>query len=133
MTIDELVKRTTIDFKRRFIRSEAEDMLKQLSMKIGGGARIAYSVKYFNGFNNGEEDRGSFEISGMISIIGKAIGEPFSFITSSFRDSCVVSGLQFQIIPGYDSLAEYKPETLALWDETRRAVAEYIAEIPPLL
>jgi hypothetical protein len=41
------------------------------------------------------------------------------------EDSTMFAGMQFDLIPGHDTIEEYRPEIAKLWDDARECVNNY--------
>jgi hypothetical protein len=125
MSLEELTEKATIEFRRPLGLKEAEDMLKQVSVQMK--ASINYAAQHQRTVTAGEVDEGSVQLGGMLSVLGKGLAEPFRLEAQYVDEECKFLRLQFQLIPGYDELSEYRPETIKIWDETREAVNKYFS------
>ena len=127
--LEKLTEKATIEFARPLDLKQAEEMLKKISEEMN--ADVRYTAKYFNAFNAGKEDRGSFEIDGTIIILQQGRSESFSLKPEDVEDECKFLKMQFDLTHS-DHEDEYFPETFQLWDETRAAVNKYFKENPKL-
>jgi hypothetical protein len=127
MTLNELLEKSTIVFPKSICLSEAEKLLLYVAKELPGN--IPYHISSHK--NLFHEPEGLARQDGTVMLTGSIcyIQEPFAF--DSFQtepDSSsteLIAKLKFQLIPGYDELEEYNPETLKLWDNVRRVIMQY--------
>ncbi len=129
MSIDELIKKATIDFPRALNLEEAEKLINHLAENLP--ARIDYTITSNKMIivDPGEEifkQEGTVKITANITHSTK----PNAFDSCEFnphgQDSSKLSSMKFQLTPGWE-LSDYRPEVQQLWEDVRKVVTYYLA------
>lgn len=132
MSVDELTKKTTIEFPRPIGREHAEKMLCYISSHLPGD--VNGKVEYFINYRCDSKKKDSLEEKGTLTLFvnvnnSKKIPSFDTFVSSPWKeDSSLISKIEFQKIPGFE-LSEYRPEVIELWDDVRKVVNKYFEEV----
>jgi len=131
MSIDELLKKTTINFPRAINLEESEKLLEYISEKLPGN--INYVITYYKSFFYDEmagkagNSTGTLNINANIKNSKEIMAFDNMGMLSSNEDVSKLSSIEFSKTPGW-SIADYRPEIQRLWDNVRNIVDAYFKE-----
>ena len=132
MSFEEIIDKTTIEFKRPIDLKETEDLLRYIAKNMP--ANINSTIKYFKAFIYNNESKGILENKGTLEVIAGI----HNFKTHAFdalqsvpdnEDTFLISSVAFQRVPDWE-IFDYRPEVQELWGQTRELVNKYFEEIP---
>ena len=126
--MEELIKKTTIEFPRPVGLREFEKMLSYISESVP--TDIDYRVSYYRNLRNhgsnrsSDREEGSVEVGGMIRLTRIPLAlENFTTSTSK-KDYRKIASMRFNLVPGIDE-QDYMPQVRELWGDVRQAVQKY--------
>ena len=129
MTLDNVLEASTIIFPRSLSLSETKRLFDYIAEYLS--ADINTKVEYFeNRYGTlGKEETAKIKKSrGTVKINGSIRTKNFAFdifSTIHARNTSKIMVIQFQAIPGYNDLEEYRPEVRELWHQVRVQVQNY--------
>jgi len=130
MSIEKIMKETTINLPRSLTLKEAEELLEHIGKKLPGN--VNYNVSYFRSIIHKEGEgilkKGKdFEISGIMDSRREDYPS-YSFKCESsqdfYKDISTISEISFNIVEEW-KIPDYGPEARKLWSDVRRVVEEY--------
>jgi hypothetical protein len=132
MSIDEITKRSTIEFPRPLDLEETESLMEYIAKSMP--ANVAYEksshVEMYHVDNVAAfavfREQGSVALGGTITTLACAEFDSFS-CTPSLEDCTKIDKMRFNTIPGY-TLEEHRKEVVRLWDSVRHTVLEYFSQ-----
>lgn len=132
MSLDELTKKTTIDFPRPIRSQHAEDLLCYLSSHLPANVsgKIGYFINYIYDpeTESSSEDKGTLKLSATVNSLKEAMAFD-SFQSKPWEaNTSYISAIEFQRVPDWE-LEEYRPEIRKLWDDVRECVGKYFEEV----
>ena len=130
MILDKLLEESTIEFSRSLSLEETNELLdyitKILPAKIDTKTEVC-SIKYYDKKSKSFQKKlGTVNISGTIRDDNNYNFDSFTTKNSHINTS-KISGICFQIIPGYE-LEEHRLEVRQLWRDVRKQVDNYFSE-----
>lgn len=123
MAEQDLIERAIVNFPRAVDFKEMKGLLKYISHRLPANIHYVTST-HTDLAPSAKADNGSFKIGGTIRQADDPISADSFETVSRDRDYRKVSGIRFSVIPGYEE-AEYNPEVLKLWENTRSLVDIY--------
>ncbi len=128
MTVEDVTKRSHIEFPKVIHLERLEDLLKNIANNLS--CDIRYEVKTVKGIykrypRDLQGEIGPIDVSGSI-VLKTAASDSFS-CGKKFNDYTRFSSLDFMTIPGYD-LEEHRKEVVELWDNVRKQIELYFLE-----
>ena len=136
-SVDEVCERSTVKFEPPITLEQAESLLGYVCMMLP--AVIHYDpVRHFRLSPPGGDTPTQYQdrpakIRRGVSLSGDIKHEGGKYEFASFvcqrdhGDHNMISSLNFTTGPG-QRIGEYRPETLQLWDDVKRLVAQYFAD-----
>ncbi|MFH1310849.1 MAG: hypothetical protein ABIH65_00395 [Nanoarchaeota archaeon] len=128
MTIEEVVKRTTIEFPQKISFSQVEDLIKHIAKELPANIHYDFLSHTDVGYSFGTEELVKNTLKSPVTGRIIKVKEPlifgsFSFINSK-QDIFSSSSMQFHL--GHDwELEKYSPKVRKLWDDVKKIVDEY--------
>ena len=122
MTLEEIIKQTSIEFPKEINLSEAEKLIRYIAQNLSVEIRynsenhIIISQKYLK--DNFSEINGSIN-----SLKNKMAFDSFRFEQSQ-KNHSKFTKIKFQTIPRY-KINEYRTEVKELWNNVRNVVNNY--------
>ncbi|MEK6903455.1 MAG: hypothetical protein AABW64_02300 [Nanoarchaeota archaeon] len=128
MTLDEVIKRATIEFPRPIKFEEIDGFFKDLARRLTAHIQYIQDIgKIVDYYNDAEGKFELFAVGINGSITTGDASYRFSNNDTSVKSRTLFCLLQFSTTRRY-KLQDYKPNVLALWDRARIAVGDYFAE-----
>lgn len=141
MSIEEVIKHTTIEFPRLINLRESEKLIDYLAKKMP--ADIDYNLSFHKEICNDRCRKGTFIADTDVDITATIRGDTRYFPASEscqFKKSIdrpelfainklsgiKLSAIKFVVIPNYE-LHNYSQETKCLWSKVRNVVKEYFS------
>ena len=124
MTIDEIIKKATIEFPRFLNLKEGEELLDYIAEKLP--ATIRYNASYTGLLNQGKSSKKyDPKISGSITSINTPMAfDNFESFLVLKNDISKIKSLQFILVPDWE-IGDYRKEVIQLWGEVRNIIGEY--------
>ena len=128
MSVEEVVNKTTIKFKRPLKEKEIRSLMIYLARELS--ADITYEISYRRELIH-NRDKGGLSIkTAGLELTARITSSLFASdsLTSKGHENIEaldsISGFSFNKVPGWEVL-EYRPEVRALWSKVRTSVDEY--------
>ncbi|MEK6879925.1 MAG: hypothetical protein AABY22_09975 [Nanoarchaeota archaeon] len=128
MTIEEVVKKSTIKFPKNMSLNQAESLIVYIAKKLPAIVNYTISQQITDGYYTDSKE--FFRSKGTAKIRGarNQSTKPFTFDSFTFkhsvRNNSTFSLMQFELTPDWE-LSEYRPEVRKLWDDIRKIINEY--------
>jgi hypothetical protein len=106
-----------------------EDLMKHIANHLP--ANVSYNASYFGDYFHETENAPAVRQEGSISLGGtiRSLKDPGAFDSFTSlpyqKDSNMIEGFNFFMIPDYDEVSDYRAEAVELLDDVRTCVEDY--------
>lgn len=127
MSLEEVIKRSTIEFLRPQELEAVKFLLSEITKNLPG--RINYQITQYKTLL--PESHGFSEHEGTVILAGMIVNTKNPTAFDSFQtvhsreETSEIKAIRFNLIPGYNELSDYREEVVKLWDDTRKIVEKF--------
>ena len=129
--LEEVIKRTTINFPKPLNLKQSEKLFDYISRNLP--ANLNYTVEVHNDTYYNSEKKKALKSKGPVKITGTISNAKKVMSFDSFRtenkgeDYTHLYSIKFNHL--FSNLSEYRPEVIGLWDDVRNLTEKYFEKV----